>query len=218
MTSRSTLSGDPASKDFSRHERPPDHPHRDVLGAVLAGGKSSRMGIDKAMLRTADGKTYLDHAISTLKALVPLVIVAGRDYEREPTLGLQDVVSCAGPAAGVLTALQFARSQGLASVLVIPVDMPDLHSEHVRRLLVLRQAGDPTCATFAGGRLEPLIAIYPTDALDELRDWVVSTRCGLSAWVASRRHHLVKLPPSAARNVNTPADLDGGIGSSELDP
>lgn len=130
------------------------------VGVVLAGGQSSRMGRDKAMLSWR-GQPLIEHQIDLLKAVgVDAVHVSGDrpDYD-----GIVDLVSHAGPIGGIAGV---AAVIGDAELLVIPVDMPCLQPSLLRRLqtdstrshcvhftdhvLPMRLRLDATCRTALG--------------------------------------------------------------------
>jgi len=181
-----------------------------ILGVVLAGGRSSRMGSDKAMLPHASGLTFMNYAIARLSSIVPIVVVSGRllDPPSQSVECIPDQTPGLGPAVAVWSAVLFAKQQGFDSILITPVDMPDLESQHLRRLMDAAIPGVPTCATFDGNLPHPLIAIYSVSLEKELQSIAESTRRSLRAWLASRAHTLVQLPESAKRDLNSPADLD----------
>ena len=100
-----------------------------ILGAVLAGGRSSRFGSDKA---EADwrGRTLADHAAEAIRPYVDAVVrVGGLDGVPDlPRAGL-------GPLGGIAGALDHAAAHGYDSVLTIACDMPRLPVDLVEALL-----------------------------------------------------------------------------------
>ena len=89
-----------------------------VLGAVLAGGRSSRFGSDKA-LALLNGRTLLDHAIAAISPHIGQVVVCGRAG------GLADRPQRdMGPLGGLNAALHHAVDHGFAGVLTTGCDMP----------------------------------------------------------------------------------------------
>ncbi len=117
-----------------------------VLGVVLAGGLSRRMGTDKAML-DYHGQTLLQHQVRILASLCGQVVVSG-DYA-----GF-DCVPDSGDRCGPLGGLHaVCRRFPGRSMLVIPVDMPQLTSVLLLRLLQNRAA----CHFDA----QPLPAFFP---------------------------------------------------------
>lgn len=91
-----------------------------LLGAVLAGGRSSRLGSDKA-LAEIDGRTLMAHAVAALQPQVERVVACGREWPGlamlidRPAPGL-------GPLGGLNAALWFARDSGFDAVLSASVD------------------------------------------------------------------------------------------------
>lgn len=94
-------------------------PQRSILGAVLAGGRSTRFGSDKAMARMPDGRTLIDHAVAALSPHVGAIVICGRDG------GLTDrPVPGMGPLGGLNAALHHALDHDFAGVMTTGCDMP----------------------------------------------------------------------------------------------
>ena len=200
-----------AERAGDQHVRPAEPAA--LLGVVLAGGKSTRMGVDKATLPHIDGaggatRSYLEHAVARLIPVVRRVAVSGRPWTGSAdVVGLPDEQADLGPAMGVATALRYAAGQRLAGVLVTPVDMPDITSEHLRRLVqAWSQTGNVVCASFDRQRAEPLLAVYPQAALADLEQVLASPGRSLSRWIDSVQAIRVDLPADVGRNVNRPSD------------
>ncbi|MDB2330265.1 molybdenum cofactor guanylyltransferase [Alteromonas sp.] len=110
-------------------------PHQHCLGFILAGGRSSRMGIDKAMV-SVGGQTMLQIAHSVLhKAQIYQQFVVGGQYAdiNEKNKGL-------GPARAICDVLLEPNTVNAESnnyALFMPVDMPFLTSASLRKLLHL---------------------------------------------------------------------------------
>lgn len=130
---------------------------------ILAGGKSSRMGRDKAWLEVGS-QTLLARQIELVRELgAREVFISGRpdvDYAEFDCRVLQDEVPNAGPLAGIAAALEAAKA---SLVFVLAVDMPNMSADCLRRLVA-------SCTEKAGavprvnGAIEPLAAFYPTAA------------------------------------------------------
>jgi molybdenum cofactor guanylyltransferase len=111
------------------------------IGVVLAGGLSSRMGRDKALLQW-QGRPLIEHQMAVLReAGIDRVQISG---ERADYQGVADPVAHAGPLGGIAGIAAMCED---GELLIIPVDMPRLHSTLLQRLLIAPQAG---CAHFAG--------------------------------------------------------------------
>lgn len=116
-------------------------PHA-CVGIVLAGGRSARMGRDKALLPWR-GRPLIDHQIATLHAAgVDRVRVSGDRPEHD---GIADSVPDAGPLGG-LTGI--AAQLADADLLLLPVDMPRMNAALLQRLRT--EARDAACLRFAG--------------------------------------------------------------------
>jgi molybdopterin-guanine dinucleotide biosynthesis protein A len=102
-----------------------------ILGAVLAGGQSSRFGSDKALAEFR-GHTLLAHAVDSLSGWCEHVIVVGRATAPAPTLPDWPRAGM-GPLGGIAAALHHARDEGYEFLLTcgvdslaLPEDLPDL--------------------------------------------------------------------------------------------
>lgn len=91
-----------------------------ILGAVLAGGKSSRFGSDKA-LALLDGQTLIARAVNALSSLCDAVVVVGRETAPAPVLPDRPRAGM-GPLGGLAAALHHADECGYDTVLSCAVD------------------------------------------------------------------------------------------------
>jgi len=99
-----------------------------TLGVILAGGKSQRMGTNKAELLWTDGKTLLARATQLLEATGINHIVVSGDIEG----GTPDRIPHLGPLSAIETIIHKHHPH---KILVIPVDMPCLTATLLKRLL-----------------------------------------------------------------------------------
>lgn len=134
-----------------------------LSAVILAGGKSARMGRDKARLEIG-GRPLLARQIQLVRESGAREVFisgrAGEDYSKFECPVLSDWFADAGPLAGIERALATAS---FSRVLVVAVDMPNLTP------LILKQLVERSGATMGviprvDGRLEPLAAIYPKSA------------------------------------------------------
>ncbi|RST85112.1 molybdenum cofactor guanylyltransferase MobA, partial [Aquibium carbonis] len=129
-----------------------------ILGAVLAGGLSRRMGGGDKPLRLLDARTILDHV---LHRFVPqcdgVVLNANGDPRRLEAYGLpvvpDSVEGFAGPLAGLLAALEWAAAHrpDVSYVVTVPGDCPFLPRDLVARLAGARRAEAARVALAASG-------------------------------------------------------------------
>lgn len=131
---------------------------------ILAGGKSSRMGRDKAFLEIG-GRKLLDCQIDTLVAAgAEEIFISGRagvDYAAFGCRVLADEFPGVGPLAGIHAALKISRRP---LTLVLAVDLPEMNALFLRSLLMASSPGRGVVPR-VGGRVEPLAAVYPHAAL-----------------------------------------------------
>ncbi|MCH7805258.1 MAG: molybdopterin-guanine dinucleotide biosynthesis protein B [Acidobacteria bacterium] len=184
-----------------------------VLGCVLIGGQSSRMGHPKHMIQK-NGRTWIERTVEVLDQLTSRVIVAGtgtlpesvRDCDR-----LLDVPNVRGPMAGILAALRWAPR---SSWLVTACDLPLLALPALEWLLSTRAPG--VWATLPqlkgpGDGIEPLLAHYDFRARPPLEDLATEGEFSLSR-LATHPKIMTSSPPSslvtAWQDVNTPAELE----------
>ncbi|MCA0892903.1 molybdenum cofactor guanylyltransferase [Microbulbifer agarilyticus] len=114
-----------------------------VCPVVLAGGLSSRMGQDKALLKLSNGSTLLEHAkrqLELVDAPEGIEMMAPLVSGRRPG-GIPDQVEAAGPLGGLQAIDQHLRQWELAcdALLVVPVDMPLLSPGLLEQLCVVGQ-------------------------------------------------------------------------------
>ncbi len=187
-----------------------------LVGMVLAGGRSERMGTDKALLPHPSGDTFLGHATALLRTVCQRVVVAGR--ARDPSVGEDDRLDwlierppSRGPIAGLAATMQWATGWPASeAVLAIPVDMPGLQAEHLESLLQAYQQspGELISVSFDGTFAEPLLAIYPLRFTDTLTERSLGGERSLARWLQRQSPTLVRLDADALPNINTPDQFD----------
>jgi molybdenum cofactor guanylyltransferase len=181
-----------------------------LYGLVLAGGRSTRMQRDKALLEYA-GRSQLERAVELLTPLVERVFVSVRpDQTRDPLRArfaqIVDSGEVAGPIAGIVAAQ--ARHPD-AAWLVLACDLPLLDQETLAHLLRSRRPDRQATAYRSAhdGLPEPLCAIYEPSSRDALRAHVAGGRDCPRKFLINADTELIDQPqPGALDNVNTPKD------------
>jgi molybdenum cofactor guanylyltransferase len=182
---------------------------------VLAGGKSMRMGADKAFLPWQN-TTLLAHALELARCLTAGVRIFG---EKEKFAGhgaavVEDIYRNRGPLAGIHAAL----SSTLASLnITIAVDMPFLETELLAFLAVrARESNAIVTVPHVGGRLQPLCAVYRREFVEIAEQSLRSGKNKIDPLFAQVKTETIEeselagagFLPAIFRNLNTPADLD----------
>ena len=135
-----------------------DHGVSDLTAFVLAGGKSTRMGSNKAFLRWGQG-TLLTHALQLVGSVAANVWVVG-DAKEFAGFGsvVEDVFRNRGPLGGIHAALSRSATE---LNLMLAVDLPFLRRRFLHYLVErARESGATVTVPRAGGRLQPLCATY----------------------------------------------------------
>ncbi len=184
---------------------------RRLLGGLLVGGGSTRMGRPKQLIEYR-GLSFAEIANTALAPHVERVVLLGggelppalRDLERLP-----DPPGLAGPMAGLAAALRWAPR---AAWVLAPCDLPQLSADAVSWLLRQRAPGRrAVLPTGPSGRIEPLLAVYEPGVRSAVEEFVARGE------LAPR--HLRDLPGVASPevpphlapaflNVNHPGDLE----------
>lgn len=166
-----------------------------ILGAVLAGGQSTRFGSDKALAELG-GRTLLARAVETLEGLCDAIVVIGRETAPVPTLPDWPRAGM-GPLGGVAAALHHAQDAGYEAVLTCSVDSVGLGDD------LLHQLG--TAPAYCAD--QPVIGLWPASAsatVDAILEG--EGRHSMIAFAQSIGARAVRLNQKPA-NINTPADL-----------
>lgn len=140
--------------------RPPPLPLH-VTGVILAAGKSTSMGRDKALLTLPDGSTLVSHQAALLRSIhVNDLLISARphtDYGVPGAHRVYDAVPDAGPVAGISAALEHSTQP---HVLALAVDLPRATAHFLRSLVAAASPGVGVVPATARG-YEPLCAVYP---------------------------------------------------------
>lgn len=182
-----------------------------VYGLVLSGGKSRRMGRDKALLEFA-GETQLGRAVRLLERHVERVFVSVRadqadDPERRRFEQVVDRYTDIGPAAGILSALE---THPRVAWLVLACDLPNVDDDTIATLL--RSRSEQPFTAFRSshdGLPEPLCAVFRPQARAIVASFVDDGVVCPRKMLIRSDTQLLDLPdPAALDNVNTPEDLE----------
>jgi molybdenum cofactor guanylyltransferase len=180
----------------------------DIAGFVLAGGRSSRMGLDKALLGPP-GNTLLDRAASAVRDAAGCVTIIG-DPARYAHLGfavVPDVRAGFGPLGGIVTGLSITEKTWN---LFVACDMPGADRAFLEWLLAEadRTCPPPDCVVPVGASgPEPLCAVYHVRALAAMQHALDRNILKMRTVVGSLQAKLMAVPDhDRFRNINTPED------------
>ncbi|MDQ0465408.1 molybdopterin-guanine dinucleotide biosynthesis protein A [Caulobacter ginsengisoli] len=169
-----------------------------IAGLVLAGGRSSRFGSDKAAA-LLDGRPLLDWALDALRPHCMALAVSGPG-------GLADAPGDPdGPLSGVKAGLIWAREIGASRLATLPCDVPRVPADLVPCLAAV-DARVVSARTVDGS--QPLCALWSVDLLDAITAELAAGHPSIQDLQARLGGaQLLFENERAFRNVNRPEDL-----------
>ena len=182
------------------------------VGVVLNGGRSERMGTNKANL-VLDGKTLLESSVLKLKeASASSILIVGNalieEFEIEVTV-VEDRWPNEGPLGGILTALQFLQGTDLP-VMIVACDFPELDTEEIGNLVKHAYLNkDSIIVPRVGGINQWMHACWPTNAEEHLhKSFSNGERAPHRAVIDYEIVVLERKKESAYFDVDTPEDFE----------
>ena len=129
-----------------------------ITGVILAGGKSSRMGTDKSLLKL-DGITFLERIISAMNPWVKSIIIVSNTSEHNKfgPQRVEDLIKDSGPLAGLYTGLYHSETE---YNLVLSCDVPLINSTILKRLVSEIDDTSDVIQLQSQDKTIPLVAIY----------------------------------------------------------
>ncbi|MFC7048000.1 molybdenum cofactor guanylyltransferase MobA [Emcibacter nanhaiensis] len=186
-----------------------------ILGLILAGGRSRRMGGRDKFLLPFGEDTLLDHIISRARPQVEgLALSYNGEAEKVAATGLpvvRDTIDDPGPLGGILAGLRAAEGRGFDYLLSFAGDVPFVPENYAARLCAALEDGNCLAAVArSGDRTHPVMGLWPVALADDLEACLLSGERRVMTWLA--RHNYEKVVwdeiPDPFMNINTPDDLD----------
>ena len=184
-----------------------------MTGIILSGGRSTRMGKNKAFLRVG-GERLIDRTVRLFRAVFREVIIVTAnplDYLDQETVIVTDILPERGALGGIYTGLFYA---GEEHAFVAACDMPFLNRSFLEYMASQATGYDIVVPAPPDG-LQPLHAVYSRRCLPAIRDLLDRDRLQITEFYPG--HRLLKISPEILRsfdpegrmfmNVNTPEDL-----------
>jgi molybdopterin-guanine dinucleotide biosynthesis protein A len=184
----------------------------DISGAVLAGGKSSRMGSNKAFL-DLQGKPLVLHALHALQAVFEHTFIVAPLSEPMGAFGvpvIPDLFPHRGPLGGIHAALCNAKTE---QVFFVPCDAPSLRPSDISS--IARFAGGGSAVASFRNVIQPLVCILHKRCLPDLERTLDSDNFSVKNFLASVGTIPIEISEhddtdeySSLVNINTPAEYE----------
>jgi len=179
---------------------------------VTAGGRSRRMGRDKAFLEL-DGRPLIAEVVAQLTPWLEAVLISANEPDRYAFTGLPVVPDRdpdQGPLMGIASALSASPCE---RNLVVACDMPHVDKALARELLAGLERSDAVVPVDAEGHYEPLFAAYRKSAAGAMFAALAAGKRRIwDAYDGLRLERIQLAAGDEPLNLNTPADLDAFMG------
>lgn len=191
-----------------------------IVGVLLAGGRSLRMGGTEKSFAPLDGRPLIAHVAGRFRPQVDrLVVNANGDPARFADLGLPVVAdaddSHDGPLAGMLAGFAWAHANVPEApwLATVAADTPFIPHDLVARLKAASDDAETIRLAASRGRIHQVIGLWPTGLREDLAGWLGSGPSkAVRAWLDTRPHVAVEFELRAGVdpffNINTPEDLE----------
>jgi len=186
--------------------------HLGVTGIVLAGGKSTRMGADKALL-IWQGKPLIQHTVDILRQVCEYVVISA-NHNHYAFTGCDtwpDEYAQQAPMVGIYSCLKRSKH---AWNIVLSCDMPLVDPGLLAALLAKRRNYDIILPVHDDDRMEPLCAVYNKRLVAKFEEPIINHQFGLQHFILHSHHCSVSIPaqygdiPNRFLNVNTSVDFN----------
>ncbi|MDG2107948.1 MAG: NTP transferase domain-containing protein [Woeseiaceae bacterium] len=189
--------------------------NRPIYGLILSGGKSRRMGTDKALINRG-GQSQLAFIMGVIAECVDRSFVSSRsdqvgDSERSQFEQIIDRYNGIGPVAGILSAFDEHPD---VDWLIVACDLPNITTKTVQHLLAHRDGEQLFTAYMSSfdSLPEPLCAVYHSSCIDVVRKFVDDgVNCPRKILIRSATRLLEQPDPRALDNINTPHELQDSV-------
>ena len=177
-----------------------------LTAIILAGGKSSRMGQDKAFIPWK-GKRFIEHSIAAAEKVAPRVILSG-DKQRLLEFGLEvieDAEEGKGPVYGLASCFSQVETE---NALVLSCDVPQVSASDLEYFIQNHEPKvDVTCYAY-DGKAMPLIGVYSSSSFEAFIKAVKREEHKLFTVLSELNVNTIDYKGvDGLMNINTPQDL-----------
>ncbi|MDC0951221.1 molybdenum cofactor guanylyltransferase [Candidatus Pelagibacter sp.] len=200
--------------------------HNNVLGVVLAGGKSQRFGEDKSQVKLGD-KILIDYILSEIIDEFNEVLIVSNNsinFKKSKKISLiQDFKKDLGPLAGVLTAMKWVKdnNKDYQWISTFPVDTPFFKNQILKDFLQnINQEKDKLFFIKSNNTRHNIFGIWSIDLIDKLEEDLIRGERKVEFWANSVGVKNIEMEfdnKDPFFNINTKEDLKKAIEILEND-
>lgn len=178
---------------------------RNITGIVIAGGKSSRMGTNKALIKY-NGKMLIEHTISIIQPLVTKIIISSNvSILKSKYQNIADTIIGIGPIGGLYSSMLESDTE---LNLIIPCDVPHVKTELYQQLIENSHNVDAVIPRLPNGKLEPLVASYNKSILPIIEHSINNGDYKLINLLSRLNvKYIDVVDEEQFKNINTPNDI-----------
>ena len=178
-----------------------------MKAVVLAGGKSSRMGQDKALLMLGE-KVIIQRILDVVSTVFDEVYISGNRvaYQSFSKNIIEDKIIDKGPMGGIYSALEFLKED----VFVCSCDMPFISNDMIRNMLNKKQEDKINTLKYKD-RIYPVFGIFPYSVLNVLKDSLLKDKLKMTSFLETQKAHYIEIDKESENhflNINTPENFE----------
>lgn len=180
--------------------------NKNIVGVVLAGGKSSRFGKNKA-LQLIGKEVFIQKSANLLKKIFSKVVISANGAEEYNFLKLpiiKDEFKNKGPLGGIYSALKKEKQ----NIFVLACDLPFVE-EKLIQLILNNNTKNPVIFASSNGNTQPLCGLYKLEVLAKLEKCLLSKNYSVKNFLSKVTHKKITANKFAKNlvNINTPLDF-----------
>ena len=172
---------------------------KNMTGIILAGGKNSRMGTNKAFLEI-DGSRLIDKTINIYREIFSEIFIVTNDHlsyiEFNDAAIVTDIYKCKGPLGGIYTGLFYSKND---YAFISACDMPYLNKDFIGYLTAHTGKHDIIVPQLSEG-FQPLYAIYSQNCLSHIKKLLIADKLKITSFYKEVR--MLSIPEEKIKPFN----------------
>ncbi|MFC2097498.1 molybdenum cofactor guanylyltransferase [Bacteroidota bacterium] len=190
--------------------------YKDVTGAILAGGKNTRMGGKEKALLKVNGKEIITSILEKYENLFEEILIVTNEttkynYQNKKIRVVSDKIKNTGPIGGIHSALSYSTKE---AVFVVACDMPFINTEMIRKVIdYYKKNNFDAVVPKTGNNLEPMFSIYNKSSLKSLNSFISTNNFYIRKFLDKIKVGYLEIQENEFSkknftNINTPEDLE----------